>query len=204
MRINSITFDKPIYVGMTILSLSKLLMYEFYYDVLLKKYGDNVELLAMDTDSFFLNIKTADVYEDLKELKNHFDFSDYPRDHPLYDVTNKKVPGFFKDELLGELMTEACFVKAKLYGYKTLSGKEIKKCKGVARVTVKKYITFEDLTSSLFYGTCKMATQHQLNSINHEIFLNEVNKLAISPFDDKRFICNDGITTFPHGYINRQ
>jgi hypothetical protein len=77
-RKKSILFDKPIYVGDAVLDLSKLKMYESYYDVLQPRYGDNIELLAMDTDSFMLAIKTDDLYKDMSEMKDYFDFSDYP------------------------------------------------------------------------------------------------------------------------------
>ena len=80
-----VKLDKPIYVGLSILELSKRHMYHFYYDVLKKKYGDKVRLLYTDTDSFIIYIETEDIYVDLKKLNEYFDFSDYPKDHPNYD-----------------------------------------------------------------------------------------------------------------------
>ena len=65
-------------------------MYKFYYEVLKPKYGDNVQLGYTDTDSFVIHVKTEDVYEDFKQINQHMDFSDYPKDHPNYDPTNKK------------------------------------------------------------------------------------------------------------------
>src|SRR6266853_5245335 len=106
MRKKTCLFNKPIYVGISVLEHSKLYMYEFYYDVLKKRYPfyGELELVGMDTDSFFLNIKTADLWVDIKndlELYKHFDFSNTPKDHPLYNPNNKKL-GMFKNELAAE------------------------------------------------------------------------------------------------------
>ena len=107
MRKTSLVFDKPIYVGFSILDLSKYLMYEFHYDVMVNRYKNKIELLYRDTDSLIYEIETDDIYKDMSEngFKEYFDFSDYPKNHPLYDETNKKVIGKFKDELKGSIMT---------------------------------------------------------------------------------------------------
>ncbi|WP_375702764.1 hypothetical protein, partial [Bartonella sp. CL43QHWL] len=129
MRKTSMKFNKPIYIGAAVLELSKLLMYEFYYEVLQPYFGEkNIELLYLDTDSFVLNLTTNDLNKDLNELKDYFDFSNYPRDHPLYDTTKKKVPGYFKDELAGEEMTEFIALRSKMYAYKM---KELESSKAI-------------------------------------------------------------------------
>ena len=69
--------DKPIFLGMSILDLSKLHMYQFYYDVLKKKYNENIKLVYTDTDSYVIQTMTDDVYKDFNEIKQHMDFSDY-------------------------------------------------------------------------------------------------------------------------------
>ena len=89
----SLRLNKPIYVGFSVLDLSKHLMYDWYYNNLKKKYGENCTLLYTDTDSLLVDIKTDDVYEDMAETKDEYDFSDYPKDHPLYNETNKKTIG---------------------------------------------------------------------------------------------------------------
>jgi hypothetical protein len=85
-----VNLNKPIYIGMSILDLSKLKMYGFYYDVMKPKYGDNISMAYTDTDSFVLHTKTDDIFDDLKGLNNYMDFSDYPKDHKNYDVSNIK------------------------------------------------------------------------------------------------------------------
>ena len=68
--------DKAIYVGFSILELSKLHMYETYYDLLQPYFGqENLQLHYNDTDGMILSIKTENIIEDLKNLENIFDFS---------------------------------------------------------------------------------------------------------------------------------
>ena len=85
-------------------------MYRFYYEVINEVWSDN-EIIGFDTDSYFLSIKTKDIFKDFKKVQDELDTSDYPKDHPLYSVDNKKVIGKFKDELNGKIMNEICFFK---------------------------------------------------------------------------------------------
>ena len=108
----NVVLDKPIYAGATILDLSKLLMFEFYYKVL-KTNITEIKLVFTDTDSFLLDIPTEDIYDDLKRLENYFDFSNYPKDHPLYSTQNKAVVGKFKDETAGVPIEEFIGLRSK-------------------------------------------------------------------------------------------
>ena len=117
-------------------------MYKFFYDVLKPKYGENIELGYTDTDSFVIYVKTDDIYEDLKEINEYMDFSDYPKDHPNYDVTNKKVLGKFKDELNGKVIVEFIGLKPKMYSHRVVED-EFKKAKGVPKKTLKRALNFE-------------------------------------------------------------
>ena len=90
-----VVLDKPIINGMIILDLSKYLMYDFYYNVLQKRYGDKVKLLFTDTDSLCVEIETEDVYKDMEEDKEYYDFSEYPKNHFLYSTENQAVVGKF-------------------------------------------------------------------------------------------------------------
>jgi hypothetical protein len=85
-----VKLDKPIYAGFTILDLSKLHMYDFHYNIMKPKYGDNIQLLMTNTDSFVYQIKTDDFYEDMKGMKEHYDMSEYSKDSGLYDGEKKK------------------------------------------------------------------------------------------------------------------
>ena len=110
-----LTLNKPIYVGFSVIDLSKHLMYDWYYNNLKKKYGENCTLLYSGTDSLLVDIKTKDVYKDMSETKDEYDFSDSPTDHPLYNETNKKVVGKLKDECAGAPIAEYIGLPPKLY-----------------------------------------------------------------------------------------
>ncbi|KAG8229763.1 hypothetical protein J437_LFUL005844 [Ladona fulva] len=101
-RKSSIKMDKTIYIGFCVLYLSKMLMYDFDYKMMLPKYGERLSLAYTDTDSFIYCIKTGNIYEDMLKNLDTFDTSNYPQDHPCYSVRNKKVIGKFKDECDGK------------------------------------------------------------------------------------------------------
>ena len=128
-KYSSITFNKNNYLGYSILELSKLLMYQFYYDKFQPFRKDNLKLHYIDTDAFVLSIKTGDVIKDLEHFKDDFDFSDLDPNHQLYSPTNKKVIGKFKVETLPYLeIDEFCCLRSKSYSY-SYANKEISKQK---------------------------------------------------------------------------
>ena len=129
-------FNKPIYLGSYILETSKLHMYKFWYDYLKVKYGDNVNLIYTDTDSFILEIFTDDFYKDMKNNNHLFDFSEYLKDHKCYNIKNKKKLGIFKDELHRKIMTEFSCQKPKMYSFESIKNNSIKndkKHKGIKK-----------------------------------------------------------------------
>jgi len=126
--------DKPIFLGMSILDLSKVRMYSFYYDVLKARYKDDIILIYTDTDSNFLQTFTEEVFEDWKEINDYMDFSGYDKNHPCYDATNKKVLGKFKDEMDGKNITNFIALKPKMYCLKVCNDKKAEKIsKGVPK-----------------------------------------------------------------------
>ena len=128
MKKKVLKLDKPSYVGMCILDLSKVLMYDFHYNFIKKKYGDKARLLFTDTDSSCYHILTDDVYEDLYNHKDMFDNSDYSKSSKFYFDENKKVIGKFKDEAAGNPTADFLGLKSKMYSYEVeLPGGEIKK-----------------------------------------------------------------------------
>ncbi|KAE9523187.1 hypothetical protein AGLY_016420 [Aphis glycines] len=167
-----------------------------------KKYGNRVRLLYTDTDSLILEIKTDDFYQDIKINLDHFDTSDYPKDN-IYDLplVNKKVLGKFKDELNGKIMTEFIGLRSKLYSHRILdSEKEIKKSKGVKKNVVENKICFDDFKNCLLTKKPKYVIQNLFRTKKHDIFTVEQNKKALSVYDDKRFILNNGIDTLAWGH----
>ena len=202
MKKTILTFDEPVFLGMHILELSKTLMFGFHYNYIKKKYGDKAKLLFTDTDSLMYEIQTEDLYEDIKgDVKDRFDTSDYPSNHPSGIPTgcNKKVLGMFKDEAGGKIIDEFVGLRPKLYSYKMLEGEESKKCKGVKRLVVKNSITHEDYKNCLFTGTEQLRKMNVIRSHKHDIYTEEVNKVALSPIDDKRHILEGQTTTLALG-----
>ena len=203
MKKTKLDFDKPVYLGMCILDLSKTLMYDFHYNYIKKKYEDKAKLLLTDTDSLMYEIQTKDFYKDISEdVKDRFDTSDYPFDHPsgIPSGFNKKVLGRFKDEVNGDIIDEFVGLRAKLYSYKMFEGKESKKCKGIKKSVVKKSITHEDYKTCLLTGNEQLRKQNIIRSYKHEVYTEEVNKIALSASDDKRYILEDGINTLALGH----
>ena len=124
-----LTLNKPIYVGFTVLELSKWLMYDFHYNFI-KKHFD-AELLFTDTDSLTYEIKSKDVYEEFYKWKDLFDFSNYSKDSKFFNETNKKVTDKMKDGFGGVIVIEFVGLKSKMYSMKNIDGKESNAAKGV-------------------------------------------------------------------------
>ena len=183
--------NKPIAIGFCILDLSKYLMYDFHYNVMKKKYGNNCEVLYTDTDSLIYNIQTDDLYDDFKEMKDYFDLSEYPADHKCFDTTNKKVIGKFKCETNGVPIEEFIGIRAKMYSVK-IGEKAKMRGKGIKASAMKK-IDHSDYYNCLF-GDKKDNKQDVefklIKSINHKIHTINVKKVSLCCFDDKRYYLN--------------
>ena len=140
----TLTLNRPAYVGMCILNFSKTLMYEFHYNYIKKNYGDKSKLLFTETDSLTYEIKTDDVYKDFQKEKRMFDNSDYPQDSPYFDKSNKKIIGKFKDEASSIPITEFVGLRSKMYSYKKENDTEGKTAKGIKKNVIKKNIKFQN------------------------------------------------------------
>ena len=162
-----VVMNKPVYLGQAILDLSKIIMYEFHYDYMLPKYGNNIKLCYMDTDSFVYDIKTEDFDKDIAEdVETRFDTSGYVDNRPLPTGKNKKVIGLMKDELGGEIMKEFVSLRPKMYNYR-VGNTEPKKCKGIQNCVVKKTISFNDYKKCLFEGRNVHKSQLLFRSNEH-------------------------------------
>ena len=203
MKKTSLTMNKPVYLGMSILDLSKTLMFDFHYKYIKPKYNKQAKLLFTDTDSFLYEIQTEDFYKDISgDVKDRFDTSDYPKKHPSLIVTgiNKKVLGKFKDEAKGKNITEFVGLRAKLYSYKMEEGEENKKCKGIKKAVVEKSITHENYKTCLTTGKEQLRRQNIIRSYEHTLYTEEVNKIALSAADDKRYLLKDSFDTLAWGH----
>ena len=203
MKKTSLTMNKPVYLGMSILDLSKTVMFDFHYRYIKPKYGNKAKLLFTDTDSFLYEIQTEDFYKDISgDVRDRFDTSDYPEGHPSGIPTgiNKKVLGMFKDEAAGKVIKEFVGLRAKLYSYKMDEGKENKKCKGIKKAVVEKSIRHEDYKTCLETRKEQLRRQNIIRSYEHTLYTEEVNKIALSATDDKRYLLNDSFDTLAWGH----
>ena len=196
-----VVMNKPIYLGQATLDLSKIVMYEFHYDYMVPKYGENLTLCYMDTDLLIYQIKTEDFYADIADdVSKRFDTSGYCDNRPLPIRKNKKVIGFMKDVLRGTIMIEFVALRPKLYSFRKLDGAEDKKCKGIKKCIIKKTLTFEDYKACLLNSDTTYRSQLMFRSTKHEVHTIEINKVALNRDDDKRISKRDGISTLARGY----
>ena len=211
MKKTTVRFDKPIQIGMSILDLSKTLMYRFHYDYVKPKWGDKAALLFTDTDSLCYEIQTNDFCDDIKnDASKWFDMSNYEKDHPLFNEKNKKQVGFMKDECGGNQILRFVGLRSKLYAYEVDRIRDDngewkydvqkKKCKGIRKYVIKKEITIDDYEKCLFSKTPQLKTMNTIRSRRHDVGTERINKTALSADDDKRIISEDGIHTLAIGH----
>ena len=138
---------------------------------------------------FIINIKKEDFYKDIaSDVENRFDTSNYEVNRPLPTRENKKVIGLMKDELRGELITEFVTLRPKTYSYLTDNNKEDKKAKGTKKCVIKKMIKFNDYKKCLLNDEVILKLQQRFISNKHDVYTENVNKIALSNNDDKRII----------------
>lgn len=201
-------YNKPIYIGFSVLEISKWKMYNFHYDYIKPKYRENIKLNYMDTDSFIYDIKTDDLYSDIKsDINTHFDTSAYPIDN-VYNIPllNKKVLGMMKDECNGKVIKEFIGLRAKMYSVKKDGEeKEIKKIKGVKQCVTSK-LSIDDFRKCLLDKKLYYDSMYVFRSKVHHIYTQHIRKLTLSYLDDKRYIRDNGINTYAWGHyaINSQ
>ena len=198
MKKSKVKMNKPIYLGLSILEISKTLMYEFWYDYMKPKYNNDVKLCYMDTDSFIMNIKTNDFYKDMaNDVENRYDTSNYEVNRPLPTGKNNEM----KDELGGKIITEFVTLRPKTYSFLTDDGKEDKKAKGTKKCVIKKMIKFNDYKKCLLNDELILKSQQRFISKKYDVYTENINKIALSNNDDKTIVSSDKITSYPYGYV---
>ena len=196
----TLILNRPAYVGMCILDLSKTLMYDFHYNYIKQKYGNKAKLLFTDTDSLTYKIETKDAYKDFFKDESKFDNSDYNKESPFYNTANKKVIGKFKDEAAGIPIIEFIGLRSKMYSYMKDDMKGGKTAKGIKKNVIKKDIKHEDYKNALFNNKQIHHKTKTIRSEKHQLGSFELNKISLSCFDDKRFIHQNGITSYAYGH----
>jgi len=202
-----INLNKPIYIGASVLDVSKILMYKFFYEQLSYIFNDipKPKLLYMDTDSFILSVLTANICPYIQKNMQYFDTSNYPPDHPCFSLENKAVPGLFKDELAGCACSQYIGLCPKTYSLeienlKTNTSDYIKKAKGVKKDIVKKEITFNDYYKCLTGQIIIRKEQKNFRSILHTLFTQSQMKTALQLICDKRHFLPESQYLESHSY----
>ena len=194
----------PVFIGGTVLDNSKHLMYDFKYRHGSHIYGEDMRISYMDTDLFIIkhNLSKEELEKRMKLHQDKFDLSNYPIDHPLYSKENKKVIGKMKNEVAGTDIKEFRGLRLKCYAYTTTDDKVTKKAKGVKRQIVEEELTYQDY-KNIVVNPKKRIFKHfnNIESIKHHVITAKKRKLALSAFDDKRYILDDGINTRSHGHF---
>ena len=162
------------------------------------KVGDRVNLLFTDIDSLCISVNTDDVYEDMKELQNELDCSDYPTDHPLHSVKNKALDKF-KDEMSVKIIEEYVGLKSKMYSIKWPEG-NVRICKGISKSVNKVVLRHEMYKECLMNVELRKNKVARIGSKLHQIYTYSFSKISLSPFDDKKYILHDKINTLAYGH----
>ena len=167
--------NKLIYLDMSILDISKTLMYDFWYDYIKPKCQDNAKLYYMDIDSFIFHIKTEDFYEDIADdVEKWFETSSYDDDvdRPLPKGMNRKVIGLVKDGLVAKIITEFVALRPKTYSYLTDAEMNVTKPKGTKTCVIKIILKFNSYKDCLFKNEIILKLQQRSKSEAQE----EVNR----------------------------
>ncbi len=198
MAKTNVLLNKPIYLGMAILDLSKLHMFKFYY-AMKKQY--KCELLYTDTDSLLMQIYVNDLEKDFYEKNlDLFDTSNFPKDHPLYSTKNKAVVGKFKSETGIKTVAEFVGLRSKMYSINISDNTTLRKGKGIGKNVTMKELRHEMYLQSLNERKTFTNTMHAIRSDHHHLGLYEQTKKSLNPLDTKRYILDDGIRTLPFGH----
>ncbi len=206
MTPKQIVCDKPVYIGATVLDLSKKHMYSFYYDFLVPRYHDSgLRMIYTDTDSFYLQIfNRPDFYNDILLFERFFDRSAYPEHHFLRSDKRKRELGLMKDVHAEGHITDIVALRSKMYavrvqGPKRSVGTDLK-AKGVKR-DVLKQLKFDNYVRCLLETSVTTHRFKQIRSFRHHLVTKDCNKIGLSSYDDKRYLLPCGTHSYAYGHF---
>ena len=154
----------------------------------------------MDTDSFIMHVKTEDFYKDIADdIEKKYDTSNYTAERPLPMGKIKKVIRMMKDELGGRIMKEFIGLRPKCYSYSTDNGNVDKKSKGTKKWVIKKDLMLDNYSECLKEKKKILRSQQRFKSDAHNVYPEEISKIALSFNDDKRLIAYGGVTACQYG-----
>ena len=178
MKKTKVKMNKPIFLGMSTLDISKTLIYEFWYDYIKSKYQDKAKLCYMDTDRFVNHIKTEDFYENIaSDVEKWFNPYNYDKDDKrLFPIGNNEKKGLFKDELEGKIMKEFVGLSAKTYPCLMDDDTEHKKAKGTKKCIIKRGLLFKNYIDCLFIDKIILKSLQRFKSDCHNVYTEQINK----------------------------
>ena len=199
---NRILMCKPIAIGCCILEFAKLVMYQFYYDCLLPKFGDRMRLCFTDTDSLICHIESENLDGELHDIANEWlDTSNFDQEHPLYSTTNQCKLGKFKSETGSRLPLEFVGLRSKMYSLDTPEGtRSFRKAKGVPKTYVKNKVRHEQYVDVLNHWKRTSCDFRAFRSKRHRVVTHHLYKVCLSCVDDKRYLLEDSVHSLAYGH----
>ena len=194
-----VLYNKPIAVGAAILGISKAKLADFWYGCIKTKYPE-AQLCMTDTDSLIFHVETSNIYKDMADDKKWYDTSNYNKNHPLYSLENAKIPGFFKDETKGRPIAEFVGLRAKMYSLEMADGGKTKQVAGGIQLKEAEKLKHDQFREALFASSLHKLTFQHLKSKDHVLSTETVERIGLCPYDDKSWVCDDGITSYAHGH----
>lgn len=194
-----VLYNKPIYLGFCILELSKIILYNFFYDVIKREFGDRAALLYTDTDSLIIKVFTDNFYEFIRQNPDKFDTSNYIEGNKFSIPKGLSQLGKMKDEFPADPIISFYGTGAKAYCIQSVEN-ELKKAKGVKRSVIKKQLNMDDYKKIVENGGLIFRKMNSFRSDLHDIYTEMKNKVALSHQDDKRFIIPNTTKTLPWGH----
>jgi hypothetical protein len=204
MKKTNIILNRPLFVGYSVLEISKSLMYSFYYEYIVKKFCSSslydVTMSYTDTDSNIIFIQNRarvfDLYDEIApDIKKYFDTSNFDKNSKYYSNENRYLPGKFKCELGGKIIDKYVALRSKSYSILPVSGKEIKKCKGIPSNS----LIFKNYVSALFDQKKISHTFQSIRSIKQTLYCVTQNRVGLSVYDDKRYYLSN-VDSLPYGH----
>jgi hypothetical protein len=206
-RKNCVLLNKPVYVGLGVLDLSKRIMSDYWYGHIKPTYGDRARLLYTDTDSFIMKIQTPDVYADMAANAALYDFSNVKADvsEELHAIAGahperEKTVGLMKDEFGGRVVHSYVGLKPKCYSIKAEGGKVTQKSKGVQRHVTENVLTHDDYWGVVDGGAAISHANTAIRSFGHVNKTVRGQKTSLSALDTKRWVLDDGISSRAYGH----
>ena len=190
-------YDKLVYVGCSILDISKVRMMDFHFNTIHEHFEGNYDLLYSDTDSVVYQTKSPNFLKWMKEHEEEFDLSNLTG--KWKSPKNESVLGNMKNEVVDKIITEFVALSPKSYAYKCCE-KEVKKAKGVSHSVSEKTMDFSDYKRVLDSSKSQERNIYEIRSFSQQIFTSVEDKVVLSSFYDKVKMV-DSISCLPFGFV---